>query len=104
MGHPCRPEGPSRDPPIDGRTHEDEMVADVAETGVAAEELLAVTGIGAEQPSDSGALVAALDRAEYRPFLAAVRQRLDPTTFAAAWEEGHNMAVEQAVAYVLGEG
>ena len=44
-----------------------------------------------------------VERAEYDRIIAKVRSQLDEATFNAAWEEGHKMTLEQAVAYALEE-
>ncbi len=52
----------------------------------------------------SGLLLYAADRAEFDRNLAAVRAQLDEAAFAAAWQTGRAMTLEQAIAYALGEG
>ena len=51
-----------------------------------------------------GFLLEAADRAEFERNLASARAQLDEAAFAAAWEKGRAMAIEQAIAYALGEG
>jgi non-specific serine/threonine protein kinase len=45
-----------------------------------------------------GAPLSPIDRAGYLQTLVAIRARLDETTFVTAWNEGHAMTLEQAVA------
>ena len=47
--------------------------------------------------------LAALIRADYEGDVAAARTRLDQASFATARVAGQAMAVEQAIAYALGE-
>jgi hypothetical protein len=44
-----------------------------------------------------------LERADYDRTSAAVRAQLDAATFAAAWEAGRAMSLEQAITYALVE-
>ncbi len=50
-----------------------------------------------------GATVRALYRADYDRGLTATREALGDAAFTAAWKEGRNMSLEEAVAYALGE-
>ncbi len=52
----------------------------------------------------TGFLLDVADRAEFDRNLAAIRAQLDEAVFAAAWQEGRAMTLEQATAYALGEG
>jgi predicted ATPase len=51
----------------------------------------------------ANAPLAARHRAEYERHLAAVRARLDPASFAAAWAEGQAMALDEAIAVALSQ-
>jgi hypothetical protein len=44
-----------------------------------------------------------LDRASYARSADRVRARLGQAAFTAAWDEGHALALEQAIAYALDE-
>jgi predicted ATPase/DNA-binding CsgD family transcriptional regulator len=48
-----------------------------------------------------GSSVSYADRLEYDRYESAVRAQLDETSFTAAWAEGRNMTLEQAIAYAL---
>jgi hypothetical protein len=52
----------------------------------------------------TGAQAPPLDRASYARSVDRVRARLGQAAFAAAWEEGHAMPLEQAIIYALDEG
>ncbi len=51
--------------------------------------------------SQSGEGLEATDQAEYDRNLALVHSQLDDAAYAAAWEQGRSMALDQAVAYAL---
>ncbi len=77
-------------------------LAGVAATGGRA--LRAARLFGAAQPlrEATGATIQfEPDRILHEQQFAAARAQLDPATFAAAWEEGRAMGLEQAVAYPL---
>jgi hypothetical protein len=48
-----------------------------------------------------GALHQPSDKPEYDRIVAAVRARLDDAAFQAAWAQGREMTLQQAVAYAL---
>jgi hypothetical protein len=50
-----------------------------------------------------GALIQPSDKGEYERLVASVRDRLDETTFRAAWAEGREMTLDDAVADALEE-
>jgi hypothetical protein len=51
----------------------------------------------------AGAHLAAVDKSEWDRNVAAVRAQMDEVAFAAAWAEGREMTVKQAIAYGLEE-
>jgi predicted ATPase/DNA-binding SARP family transcriptional activator len=50
-----------------------------------------------------GAKLYPLDQSEYERNLAALRAQLDAATFATAWEEGHALNLDQAIALALAD-
>jgi tetratricopeptide (TPR) repeat protein len=58
--------------------------------------------LGAVQPL-RGVGEAPWEPAEYERLAAAARDRLSDAAFAAAWDEGQAMTLDQAIAYALGE-
>jgi predicted ATPase/DNA-binding CsgD family transcriptional regulator len=55
-------------------------------------------GVAEAMREATGAPIPPVERAEYERALASARAQLGEKTFAAAWEEGHTMSVEQALA------
>jgi tetratricopeptide (TPR) repeat protein len=49
----------------------------------------------------AGAPLPPVERLDYEQALAAARNQLDQTTFAAAWAKGQTLSVEQAITYAL---
>jgi predicted ATPase len=68
-----------------------------------ADALLRTIGVGVEPLATGPLPIELYERGEFRPYLAKVREQLDPTGFAAAWEKGHKTTLDGAVAFVLGE-
>jgi non-specific serine/threonine protein kinase len=50
-----------------------------------------------------GSVLSYPDRVEYDRYVAAVRAQLDEAAFAAAWAEGRELTLEQAIEYALSE-
>jgi predicted ATPase/DNA-binding CsgD family transcriptional regulator len=50
-----------------------------------------------------GPAVSYADRVEYDRYIATVRSQLDEAAFAAAWSEGRELTLEQAIEYALSE-
>ena len=61
-------------------------------------------GAAERQRQSIGCRTAPAARATYERAMAQARAQLSEATFAAAWEHGRAMKLEQAIAYAFGEG
>ena len=80
-----------------------EGLAWVAEVQEHAQRSAVLYGAVAALREATGAQVPPLDRAGYARSLDRVRARLGQAAFFAAWDEGHALPLEQAIAYALDE-
>ena len=66
-----------------------------------AEKAVRMFGAAALLRSSIGSVIDPVDQARYKKNLDSLRTKLGRQRFKEAWDEGHAMTIEQAVAYAL---
>ena len=80
-----------------------ERLAGVAIMQGQAEKAVRLFGAAAMLRASIGSVIDPADQANYKRNLKSLRAKLGKERFAAAWDEGHALTLEQAVAYALKE-
>jgi tetratricopeptide (TPR) repeat protein len=78
-----------------------ERLAEVAQAQGLTEKAVCLFGAGAALRASIHSVIDAADRSEYESKISSLRAELGEVRFTAAWDEGHALTVEQAVAYAL---